>query len=153
MFCITVSELNSAPSWNSTPQRCSSSRSSVVARRAATSRPSTSILPPCGRLQPDDRAQQHRLAAAGAADDAEDLAAPHVEVEAVMHGLRAEAGYQAAHPDHDVVSRAASRSRMSDPQHREQDREGGVGDDHQEDRLDDRLRGQPSDALGAAATR
>ena len=53
--------------------------------------------------QPDNRAQQHRLAGAGAADDAEHLAAPHIEVEAVMDGLAAETGHQTAHPDHDIV--------------------------------------------------
>ncbi len=58
------------------------------------------------RLRPveaDDGAQQHRLAAARAADDAQHLAAPDIEIEAVMHRLRAEPRHQPAHPDHDIV--------------------------------------------------
>ena len=43
-------------------------------------------------VEPDDGAQQHRLAGAGAADHAQDLAAPDVEVEPVVHDLRAEPG-------------------------------------------------------------
>ena len=87
MFSATVSELNSAPSWNSTPWRACS------ARRAASSRPrsccpSTSISPALGLRQAEDAAQQHRLAGAGAADDAEHLAAADLEVEPVVDDLR-----------------------------------------------------------------
>ncbi len=49
-------------------------------------------------LQAEHRAQQHRLAAARAADDAEHLARLDVEVEAVMHDLAAEAVDDAARP-------------------------------------------------------
>ena len=52
-----------------------------------------------GRLQADDRAHQHRLAGARAADHAEDLAAPDVEVEPVMDDLLAEAVPEAADLD------------------------------------------------------
>ena len=44
-----------------------------------------------GRLQADDRAHQHRLAGARAADDAEDLAAADGEVEVLVDDLLAEA--------------------------------------------------------------
>ena len=43
-----------------------------------------------GRLQADDRAQQHRLAGARAADHAEDLAAADGQVEIVVDDLLAE---------------------------------------------------------------
>src|SRR5690606_11276791 len=52
-----------------------------------------------GRAQADDRAHQHRLAAARAADHPEDLALAHVDVEAVVHHLGTEAVDQAAHAD------------------------------------------------------
>src|SRR5690606_25961388 len=42
---------------------------------------------------------QHRLAGAGPADDADDLAALHVEVDTVVHHLGAEHVAQAAHAD------------------------------------------------------
>src|SRR5216684_4496634 len=64
-------------------------------------------------LQTDDRAQQHRLAAARAADDSDHLAAMDIEVEAVMHRLPAEAGHQPAHPDHDVVGACRHRQILS----------------------------------------
>src|SRR5690242_8420054 len=50
-----------------------------------------------GAAQAQDRAQQHRLAAAGTAHDAEDLAAVDVEVEVLVHDLFAELAAQAAH--------------------------------------------------------
>ena len=54
-------------------------------------------------IEADDRAQQHGLAGAGAADDTQNLAAPDIEVEAIMHRLRAKPRYQPAHPNHDIV--------------------------------------------------
>ena len=42
------------------------------------------------RQQADDRAQQHRLAAARAADEAEDLASAHVERQMIEHDVVAE---------------------------------------------------------------
>ena len=42
-------------------------------------------------MQAEHRPQQHRLAAARAADDAEHFAGIHIEVDAVVHDLRAEA--------------------------------------------------------------
>ena len=56
--------------------------------------------------QPDDRAQQNRLAGPGAADDAENLAAYHVEIETVVDDLGAETRGQAADPDDRAIARA-----------------------------------------------
>src|SRR3546814_3310581 len=50
-------------------------------------------------MQSEDRAHQHRRAGARAADHAQDLAAAHVEIEAFVHDLFAEAVDQAAHGD------------------------------------------------------
>ena len=49
--------------------------------------------------QADDLAQQGRLAAAGAADHAQDVAGAHVKIDASMHHRTAEAGVDAAHLD------------------------------------------------------
>src|SRR5271170_4797303 len=51
----------------------------------------------------DDGAQQHRLAAAGRTDDAEDLAALEVEREVIEHGLLAETDHEIAGSDHHLV--------------------------------------------------
>src|SRR6185312_4605776 len=50
-------------------------------------------------VEADDRAQQHRLAGAGATDHAQHLAAPDVEIEPVMQHLLAEAVHEAAYLD------------------------------------------------------
>src|SRR4030095_12270227 len=57
-----------------------------------------------GRLQADDRAHQDRLAGTRTADNAEDLAAPHVEVEAIVNDLIAEAVFEPPDLDDDVVA-------------------------------------------------
>ena len=82
-FWRTVSEENSAPCWNRMPQRRAIAR--VPAGRAvrAHGQELDAALPL--RNQTDDGAQQHRLAAAGRADDAEDLAAPDVERQMIEH--------------------------------------------------------------------
>ncbi len=86
-FWRTVSEENSAPCWNSTPQRRSIAR---PLRSLAVAEVDAEHLDRAGALrhQADDGAHQHRLAGARAADEAEDLAATHVEREAVEHGAR-----------------------------------------------------------------
>jgi hypothetical protein len=53
-------------------------------------------------LQPRNRAKQHRLAGARAADHAQNLAAHDIEVEPVMDDVRAELVAQAANPDHRI---------------------------------------------------
>src|SRR6185503_15221444 len=57
-----------------------------------------------GVVQPDDGAQQHRLAGARAADQTHDLALEHIEIELVMHHLVAELGAHAAQLQHDVAA-------------------------------------------------
>ena len=49
--------------------------------------------------EPDDGPEQHGLAAARAADEAEDLAVPHAERELVEHHALAEADHDVAHID------------------------------------------------------
>src|SRR6185295_18496812 len=56
-----------------------------------------------GDLEADDRAHQHRLAGARAADHAENLAAFHLEVDAVMDDLLAEAVLEAFDLDHGLA--------------------------------------------------
>ena len=52
---------------------------------ARMSRPSTRIAPDCRHHEAGDRAQQRRLAAAGAAEQRDHLAARDVEAHAVEH--------------------------------------------------------------------
>ncbi|MEY4938227.1 MAG: hypothetical protein RIS64_4588, partial [Bacteroidota bacterium] len=49
--------------------------------------------------QPDDGAEQHRLAGAGTADDAQNLAGAHIERQAVQDIDAAEAGDEVADAD------------------------------------------------------
>ena len=107
-FSATVRVENSAPFWNSTPQR----RRMFLA--SSSSRPTIDLaehvdLALVRRLQADDRAQQHRLAGARAADHAENLAAADVEVEVVVDDLLAEAVAQAAHRDDRLAALAERR--------------------------------------------
>jgi hypothetical protein len=60
-----------------------------------------------------DGAQKDRFAGAGPADDAEDLAAPHVEVETVVHDVVAKLVADAARLDHDVVGIPAGHTPSS----------------------------------------
>ena len=53
-------------------------------------------------LQSEDGPQQHRLAGAGAADDAEHLIGAHLHVEPVVHHLGPEAVHQPLHLQHRV---------------------------------------------------
>ena len=71
-----------------------------------------------GRLEADDRAHQHALAGARAADNAEDLAPADVELEPFVDRLIAEAVDQAAHLDRmlAVEPPAACAVRFAHPQ-------------------------------------
>ena len=71
----TVSDENSAPSWNSTPVLRSIVRAQRPRRRCARRRRALRSRRASGRAQAEDRTHQHRLAGARAADHAEDLAA------------------------------------------------------------------------------
>ena len=79
MFCRTVSDENSAPCWNRMPHRPATSLRAAIPQSPPTARPITSMLPPWRGIEPDDGAHQHRLAAAGSPDQAEDLALADVE--------------------------------------------------------------------------
>ena len=104
---MTVREENRAPCWNSTPQR-----RSIALRSAGDSSsrfsPNTSIVPGALRHEAEDRAGQHRLALAGGADEAEDLAPVNVEVEVLHDGALAEADLEAAHADDGLALRSAA---------------------------------------------
>ena len=106
-FSRTVSEENSAPCWNSTPQR-----RSIACRSAsvAAAEIDAEHLDGAGALrqQADDGAHQHRLAGAGAADEAEDLAAIDVEIDMVEHDVVAEADHHVAHLDHHLFAAVAA---------------------------------------------
>jgi hypothetical protein len=65
-----------------------------------------------GLLQADDRTHQHRLAGAGAAHHAENLAAPQVDLEALVHDLVAEAILEAAHLNDVAALVRAFRARI-----------------------------------------
>src|SRR5271169_4645828 len=55
----------------------------------------------------DDGAQQHRLAAAGRTDDAEDLAALEVERQMIEYDLIPETGHEISGPYHHLVGLGA----------------------------------------------
>src|SRR4029079_3608160 len=63
------------------------------------------------RNEPENRAQEHRLAGAGGTDHAEDFAGIGIEVDTVENADLAVAGPQAAHTEHD--SRAVPAGRIA----------------------------------------
>ncbi|MNE02026.1 hypothetical protein D3C80_944870 [compost metagenome] len=71
--------------------------------------------PALGLLQADDGVEQHRLAGARTPDHAQDLAAPHVQIEVLMDHPVAELAQQAAHLDEVLALRLvlAGRHRFS----------------------------------------
>jgi hypothetical protein len=56
------------------------------------------------RNEAENGPQKHRLAGAGSADDAQDFAAIGVDIETLEDIPVAEAGRQAAHPDHGLAA-------------------------------------------------
>ncbi len=68
-----------------------------------------------GLLEPQDGAQQDRLAGPRAADDGDDLAAPHLEIDAVVDRLAAEARDQVAHADDGFAHRPIREKKMEKP--------------------------------------
>ena len=89
MFWRTVSEENSAPCWNRMPQRRSTARRCVRSRGIEIDAEHFDAAADLGH-ETDDGARQDRLARAGRADKAQDLAALDVEIEPVEHAGRAE---------------------------------------------------------------
>ncbi len=128
-FWRTVSEENSAPCWNNTPQRRSSARRSCSLARSRST-PSTSIEPWRFGNRPMIVRSSTDLPAARAADHAEDLAPAHVEGEMVEHGLLAETDHEVAHLDDDLL-----RHGRSHPDRGEEHGEQPVEHDHEEDRF------------------
>ncbi len=101
MFCRTVSEENSAPCWNRTPQRRSTPRRSAVRRRVEIDAEHLDAAGDLGH-EADDGARQHGFAGARRADEAQDLAALHVEIEPVEDPRLAELHGDVADPDDGV---------------------------------------------------
>ncbi len=146
MFCRTVSEENSAPCWNSTPHRRSTARRASGRRPCRDPRRGSRSSLPLGD-QADDGAQQHRLAAAGAADEAEDLAAlPRRATDG-----RARSCCRSRRRDHahEWQERGVDMA-SSHPDRGKEDGEQAVEHDDEEDRLDDGGRGLPAERLRAA---
>ena len=109
-FCLTVRAENSAPCWNSTPHRRSSSRRSAG---DSSSRFSPEHLDGAGPLrhQTEDGPGQDRLALPRSADEAQDLAAIHVEIEALHDRALAEADFEVADADDRFASFVAGGGR------------------------------------------
>ena len=103
MFSVTLSEENSAPSWNCTPVRACMARSAWPCR-VAVSTPSISMVPLVCPIEADDGAQQHGLAGSRSADQADNLAAKYVEIEIVVDDVVAELRAHAAQLQHDVAA-------------------------------------------------
>ena len=80
MFCLTVSAENSAPCWNSTPQLSLQLPAFVGRQLVEILAQHLDGAGPLGH-EPENGPGQDRLALAGAADEAEDLAAIDVEIE------------------------------------------------------------------------
>ena len=149
MFCRTVRLENSAPSWNRTPQR-----SPIMSRSCGLSLsrswPNTSIVPALLGDEPEDGARQHRLAGARGADEAQNLAAIEVEIEAVHDELIAEAHLEAAHADDGLALAGMFAGLASIVDRREEHREQAVHHDDHEDRLDHRSGYVAAELLGRA---
>ena len=101
IFSATVWEENSAPSWNSTPQRISSARMRLAFGIAGALAEHFDAAF-AGLVEADDGAQQHRLARARAAHHAQHFAAIDIQIDMVVDDLVAEAVDQAADLDDDV---------------------------------------------------
>ena len=137
MFCATVSEREQrAVLEQHAPARARLVAPLARAQLGADRLPNTSIRARGRPVEADDRAQQHRLAGARAADDAQHLAAVDVEVEMVVDDLRAEPVDEAAHRDD---GRRIAASGVRSPRRRGS-RTTASSDDDEEDRLDHRRR-------------
>ena len=158
MFSVTLSEENSAPSWNCTPVRACIARSALPCRvRGIDAQHLDGALGV--PIEADDGAQQHGFAGSRPADQADNLAAKYVEIEIVVDDVVAELRAHAAQLQHDVAavamidelaafeelgrrgSRLLLRRLAVRPSHvrqQEDDREYRVEHDHAEDRFDHR---------------
>src|SRR6202011_3385494 len=139
MFCATLSELNNAPSWNSTPQRASRTRR-LASSMAAKSSPKTSIVPAAGGIKPT------------MGRNSTDLPAPDPPTTPRTSPCRTSTSRFSCRmrPPMRVVSPRTRTIGASDAEAGEKDGEGGIDDDHEKDGADDGQGGEAADALGAA---
>src|SRR5690242_5077210 len=70
-------------------------------------------MPGLRPAQIEDGAHQHRLAGAGPADDADDLAAAYVQIEILVHDLVTEDIGQPAHANRQLVGVGPGRAHQS----------------------------------------
>src|SRR5579883_478100 len=145
MFCATLSELKSAPSWKSTPKRASKLRRSS-APSAARSSPRIVIRPEDGRKRPTR------------ARSSTDLPAPEAPTTPSTSPRRTSRSRfsSTTRPSTRMVSPRTTMAGsavppgLSDAEIGEGDREEGISDDDQENRFDDGPGGEAPDAFGAA---
>src|SRR5487761_212338 len=142
MFSATVSELNSAPSWNSTPHRIPRRRRSVCPGRPISS-PKTSIVPAAGGTSPTIVRSSTDLPEPEAPTTPSTSPARRSNV-ASRSSTRP--SIRVARPRTCTTGAAAA----SDAELVEEDREERIEHNDQENSLDHGLRRMPADALGAA---
>src|SRR5690348_9308427 len=141
MFSATVSELNSAPSWNSTPHRLPKRRRSPRPARPSSS-PKTAIVPAAGGVRPTIVRSRTDLPEPDAPTTPSTSPDRRSKV-ASCSRIRPPA----------LVARPRTRTTAaagSDPDRIEEDREECIEHDDQENGLDHGLRRAPPDAFGAA---
>src|SRR5260370_4911313 len=148
MFCVTVSELKGAPSWNSTPQRASSRRIASLSS-LEMSWPNTSTVRWCGGIRPTTTRSN---------SDFPVPEPPTTPSTSPRCTSRSRLRWIAGLPSRVVSQRmrmmggvaaplpAFARSDMEEGEHHG---ERGVENDDQEDRFDHRDGGQAAHALGA----
>ena len=88
MFSSTLTSSNSSSDWN---ERRSPSRARWVAFSRSMRRPSSEIDPSAAGTKPGDRVDERRLPGAVRADQADDLAGPHLQRHVLHRHHRAEA--------------------------------------------------------------
>ena len=110
-FSSSVIEPNSAPDWYITPIRRRIDRS-VLALGGDDVVAVDEDVPGHRVIEPDHVLQQRALAAARAAEDHEDLAAPDLEVDVLQNGHALVAGGEVLDADDDVFAHAVSPSAL-----------------------------------------
>ena len=149
-FSATVSELNSAPRSNITPQRRRSGSASLVAQ--ANHFPAEHTDRARYRLQQhDDGAQQRGFSAATAANQRKDLTGTHRQADILMHHGLPVARVQCADIDDGAGLLRLVSSRHSQVEPVENNGKQRIGQDDQKNGLHHAHRRLPADAVGAAA--
>src|SRR5450830_1199906 len=146
-FSSTVSDPNKPPCWNITPQRWRSARAST-SEIPCRSTPSTRTEPEVGCCS--------RIISRSSVDLPEPLPPTTAKI-SLRRTSRSRSECTTWSPKRVdsllismIVSRAGAGALTSEIQHTEGNREQGVGDDHQEDRLHHAAGGLAADAVGAA---